>query len=166
VISGELDRLHGSLANSDDGADIKVGLLRDLEHEGFLNALLRSPGDQFILSSFNLTQAGRLRLSALAGAQGWAPTRACVAFSESALERDEEEMLGRDLAARNVSLVKSKNLHAKVCVSSHIGYVGSYNFLSGDPFGTASGARELGIVISGVEGVSPLVGWAERRALV
>jgi NAD(P)-dependent dehydrogenase (short-subunit alcohol dehydrogenase family) len=51
--------------------------------------------------------------------------------------------------------------HAKVVVCDDFAYVSSYNFLSADPFQTASGARKVGVVLEGPEPVR----WLADRLL-
>jgi len=165
AVSAELDRLYAKSPREEEVGE-RVGLVRDLEHEGLLNALLRSPKSRFLLSSFHLTEVGRLRLLALSSSEEQSKLSGCVAFSECTLSSEDEAALRARLENRNLPLLRSAGLHAKVCLGDSVAYVGSYNFLSGDPFSTASGAREIGVVISGEGSITSLIHWAKRRGLL
>lgn len=165
VIAAELDRLQSKAeadGNCPPSAKWRIGIVRDLEHEGILNALMRTPPKRFFLSSYGLSEIAKSRLAPLLALPD-IQMDGLVAYSESEISSEDRTLLAKNLAARGIKLSKCLDMHAKVILGDRVSYVGSYNFLSGDPLSTASGARELGVTIFGEEPVAALTEWSNRR---
>ena len=84
-----------------------------------------------------------------------------VVYGHTELDAGQLGQVHQVIANAGGSFLYASQQHAKVVVCDELACVSSYNFLSSDPFQTASGARELGIVI---EGANPAA-WLYERVL-
>jgi hypothetical protein len=75
-------------------------------------------------------------------------------YGHTELDAGQVNQVHQIIASSGGAFLYAPQQHAKVVVCDHLACVSSYNFLSSDPFQTASGARELGVVIEGAEPTS------------
>jgi len=157
VIAAELERREVSSESAATG-EIGIGLVRDFEHEGLLFALMRSSKKRFFLASHQLGPVALARLAPIIRRAESEQVKVSIAYGQSNLPAEDLDTL---MKAKNVTVLNIEGIHAKICIGDEVGYVGSYNFLSTDPYGTSSRSREVGVVLRGPNAVKGLLLWAE-----
>ncbi|HKM54650.1 MAG TPA: hypothetical protein VJY33_14665 [Isosphaeraceae bacterium] len=156
--AAEMERLEVTSSPSGE-MNAKVSLIQDREHEWSLREWLRAAQHRLLVTSDQLWSVAASRLAAAEGRTrasgvGWA-----ALYGRTELESEQLRTFAENVMKEGGSLMHVPGLHAKVVVSDDTACVSSYNFLSADPFQTASEARELGIVFTGSEPV----GWLADR---
>ncbi len=133
---------------TDENCQLKIVL--DREHEAVLRRLLWDSTRSIVISSHRLGSAARTRLSAGTNRTRDSDFEGLVAFGEQDMDPSEFARIHGAVASLGSTLVHRPGLHAKVAIGDERAVIGSYNFLSTDPFGLSRRARELSIEIEGV----------------
>lgn len=126
-----------------------VRLVRDREHAALLRDFLLYDSEKMLLTSHKLGTIAPTRLAPRqpAGSEPNAPLT--VSYGETHLDTDALSGLAKSMAPAGVSLRHTPHLHSKVLATTKRALISSFNFLSADPFGAQSRARELGVLIEG-----------------
>jgi hypothetical protein len=156
--AAEMERLEATDPASIE-ANAHVSLIQDKEHERSLREWLRVAQHRLLVTSDHLGSVSATRLAAAEGRARADDFRWTAMYGRTQLESDQLRAIADDVRNAGGSLASVPGLHAKAVVSDDVACLSSYNFLSADPFQTASEARELGIVITGSE----RAGWLARR---
>lgn len=151
-----------------DGAlgDVTIRQVRDQEHEPLMRDLLLGAKERIGIASHKLGPKGMVRLASAehGHTSGNLGRQVKVIIGEIPSEGNDvfqeiESLVGK--LGGSVAIIPG--MHAKVLVADDVVLLSSYNFLSADPFGTAVGAREVGVLIRG-GGFSDLVwNWLESQ---
>ncbi len=142
-----------------------VRLVRDREHTALLRDVLLYETGTVRLTSHKL---GNIALTRLASRQpaGSAPAEPLIVnYGETFLDADALTGLVNRTAPSGVHLCHTPRLHAKLLATKERALVSSFNFLSADPFGTQTSAREVGVLIEGGELPGLLLNLALGRPL-
>lgn len=126
-----------------------VRLVRDREHTALLRDFLLYDSESMLLTSHKLGSIAATRLASRQPAGNAPNAPLTVGYGQKDLEADALEALTKSAAAAGVTLRHTPHLHSKILATSKRALVSSFNFLSTDPFGTQSRARELGVFIEG-----------------
>ena len=137
-----------------------VRFVFDREHEVIMREWSAAAQHRLLVFSHRLGPAAETRLvrSGESNTSVFIVGYGRTNLDEGALSRVDSMVRGGGGMVR-----KLPDMHAKVLVSDASVCISSYNFLSADPFGTAVGARELGVVIEGGDVATRV---AERLAKV
>jgi hypothetical protein len=147
-IAADLDMAATCAAPTTTNATIR--LILDREHEVLLREWLRTAQHRLLVASHRIGVASQTRLVS-AEVDRSSDFAFDVVYGNIDM-RDAEFADIAELTRRARGALRHvPDFHAKVLISDVSTCVTSYNFLSADPFGTAKNARELGIVIEGVE---------------
>jgi hypothetical protein len=145
------------------GADyVEVGLVRDLQHESLIQDLLLNSRSRLFVGSHQLGRVAELRLMAALRRSDFHNRDFRVAFGETELLEDDVSLLSKEISAVGGQLLRAPGFHSKILIGDDSCYIGSYNFLSADPFSTASRSRELGVVVGGAACADSLWSWFDR----
>lgn len=128
-------------------ASAQASIVRDQEHDSIMRNLVLSAKRRVGIASHKLGPAGQIRIeSAKYGANGEQRSLKVVVGEQP---EDGESVARFAEVIRNLGgdFIFSPGMHAKLLVADDSVVVSSYNFLSADPFGTAEGAREIGILM-------------------
>lgn len=122
-------------------------LLVDHEIDGWFREALMDAENRLLVTSHRLGRAAPIRLQRAVGRTR--PTEFELrAYYGSAQEKAVVTETTVAINAAGGSITELPALHAKVVVRDDLACVGSYNFLAADPYGKASGGRELAIVVN------------------
>lgn len=149
-VASEMERLHQQ-ASTSPTANAEVRLVLDGEHEWCLREWLASARRRLLVSSHRLGPVAATRLVAAEGRTREEEFTFKVVYGLTELEAGHRQEVAQRISATGGSLLHFAGQHAKVVVSDDTACVSSYNFLSADPFQTASNAREVGLVLKGRE---------------
>lgn len=150
--AAEMERLE-TTGSPPQTTNARVTLILDDEHERALREWLRTAQQRLLVMSHRVGPVAATRLLAAEGRTRKADFRYAVVYGYTELDATQMGQVGQTVGNAGGSFVYSPHQHAKVVVCDDSACVSSYNFLSADPFQTASGARELGVVIQGSEPV-------------
>jgi hypothetical protein len=128
----------------EQGGAHTVRLVFDREHEALVREWSASAQNRLYVCSHQLGPAAGTRLVRVD------ETRAQDVSVVYGMTEMDEAMVARMTASvrsANGSVTKVAGMHAKVLLSDVSVCVSSYNFLSADPFGKATGAREIGVAL-------------------
>ena len=126
----------------------KVSLILDREHETLLQDSMRTAQSRLFVASHRLGAVSRIRLvnSDVVRPRDLDFT---VVYGEAGENPSWLSEVG-ELVRKNGGLFKGvPGFHGKALICDACACVTSYNFLSADPFGTSTNAREIGLVIEG-----------------
>ena len=137
-----------------------VRFVFDREHEVIMREWSASSQHRLLVFSHRLGPAAETRL-----VRYGAPTTSVFVVAYGLTDLDEGALSRVDRMVRDAGgrVAKVPDLHATVLVRDASVCISSYNFLSANPFGTASRSRELGVVIEGAHVATQV---AERLAKV
>lgn len=128
-------------------ANCRVRIVIDRDHEAVLREFLSTSQFRMLVVSHRLGPAAEARL--VAGSRSDRATgfdyRVIVGMSE--LEEDAKSRILAEVQRCGGAVMARPRCHAKVLVADSSATISSYNFLSSDPFGTATAGRELGVVL-------------------
>lgn len=130
-------------------APMEALIIRDQEHDSIMRDLVLAAKRRVGIASHKFGPAGQIRMASTRYATTGEPRLLKVVLGED--PDDVELVTGLADVVRSLGgdFVLSPGMHAKVLVADDAVVVSSYNFLSADPFGTAEGAREVGVLIRG-----------------
>ena len=148
------------LRNGTAGDSATVRFVFDREHEVIMREWSASSQHRLLVFSHRLGPAAEGRL---VQSEESTASLVSVAYGLTNLDNEALSRLNRMVSGVGGTVRRLAGMHAKVLVSDASVCISSYNFLSADPFGTASGSRELGVV---VEGGNVATRVAERLAKV
>ena len=149
-----------ALSNGAEGDGASVRFVFDREHEAIMREWSTSSEHRLLVFSHRLGPAAEARLVRSAES---ITGDFVVAYGLNSMDEESRSRVGRMVKRAGGTVVELQRMHAKVLVSDASACISSYNFLSADPFGKASGSRELGVVIEGSGVVTRL---AERLASI
>jgi hypothetical protein len=156
--AAEMERLEAT-DSPRESANASVTLIFDHEHERALREWLRTAQQRLLVASHRLGPVAATRLLAAERRTRTAGFHYAVVYGHTELDAAQLGQVGQTVGNAGGSLLYAPQQHAKVIVCDDTACVSSYNFLSADPFQTASRARELGVVIEGSEPVA----WLAQR---
>lgn len=131
-------------------------LVLDFDHESLLRTWLSLSRKRIAITSHKIGVAAQTRLPA-AHIQQHAPDfQYIVVYGDNRVDEQLVDDLDSTIIRGGGELRHRRGIHAKILVGDSLTCIGSYNFLSADPFGTATRAREVSIVIESSE-ISDLV---------
>ena len=134
------------LRNGAEGDSATVRFVFDREHEVIMREWAASSQHRLLVFSHRLGPAAETRL--VRSGESTASVFV-VAYGLTDLDEGSLSRVDRMVGGAGGTVTKLPDMHAKVLVSDASVCISSYNFLSADPFGTAGGSRELGVVIEG-----------------
>ena len=143
---------------------ITIKLVRDQEHEALMRDMLLTANHRVAVTSHKLGPKAPIRLESLrAASEESSPSVKVRIFVGEVLPEDSELVLAVEACARRAGGTFSilSGLHAKVVLADDAVLVSSYNFLSADPFGTATDAREVGFYLQGKAFADAAWTWVE-----
>lgn len=158
-LATELEK--GFAASTPPVGESQVRLAVDRDHEALLREWLLTTQDRMLITSHRLGPIAEARLASGGNRARGNSLQYSVLYGTSALDMLAFSRLEDEVSRSRGSLVKVAGLHAKILVSDVSCCVTSYNHLSSDPFGTASRARELGVIIDGGNVPDRLWAWGE-----
>ena len=134
-----------------DGSSNKclVRLVRDREHIALLRDFLLYDSEKMLLTSHKLGTVAATRLASRQPANGKPSDPLTITYGETSLDADALAGLAKSTAPLGVHLRHTPHMHSKILATSKRALVSSLNFLSADPFGARSRAREVGVLIEG-----------------
>lgn len=150
--ASELERQFATTAapSNELSGEPRVRLVIDRDHESLLREWILTAQRRVLIASHQLGLIADNRLST-AQARRAGHIQYGVFYGTTKMETAAIEKLEAQVRSVGGTMTQIKGLHAKVLVSDISTCISSYNYLSADPFGTASRARELGVVIEGAE---------------
>jgi hypothetical protein len=110
-----------------------------------LQDAIRSASYRLAIASHQLSHVAAVRLAPLRGKSE--PLDLSIDFGTTLLSTaDQDDILGtvQEVGGR---ISRNSGLHRKFYVSDNTLYIGSYNFLSADPYENAENSREVGVRI-------------------
>ena len=146
--------------NGAEGDSATVRFVFDREHEVVMREWSASSQHRLLVFSHRLGPAAETRL--VRSGESTASVFV-VAYGLTHLDEGSLARIDRMVRGAGGTVAKLPDMHAKVLVSDASVCISSYNFLSADPFGTAGGTRELGVIIEGGDVATRV---AERLAKV
>jgi hypothetical protein len=158
--AAEMDRLEATNPPA-QSPNAQVTLILDHDHERVLREWLRKAKQCLLVMSHRLGPVATTRLLAAERRTRNAEFSYAVVYGYTKLDPASLGQAERAVANAGGSFLHAPHQHAKVVVCDQSACVSSYNFLSADPFHTASGAREVGVILEGPEPV----GWLVERLL-
>ena len=132
----------------------QVRLIADRDHEAVLREFLSTAQARALVVSHRLGPAAEARLipgSRSGRASGFDYH---VIFGVTELDEDARSRIFAEVQRADGTLTARPHCHAKVLIADSSAAISSYNFLSSDPFGTATNGRELGVVLDCPEGAN------------
>ena len=166
VLSSTADRWRRIAADLEMGASYedvrvtnsRVRLVLDREHESLLQHWTRTAQSRLFVASHKLGAVSRIRL-VNSDAERPGDFDFKVVYGETGESPRWLEEVG-GLVLENGGVLKCvPGFHGKALIWDACACVTSYNFLSADPFGTSTSAREIGLVIEGEQSVDWL--WSQ-----
>jgi hypothetical protein len=147
-IAAELDPAEPTINVPNSAPDgCVVSLVLDQDHEALLREWFTSAARRLLVTSHRVGPAAEMRLAA-------APTRLAdegveyrAFYGQTFLDGDQQDGLAEEVARAGGVFTHLPGLHAKALIKDDQVCISSYDFLSADPFGRATRARELGVVI-------------------
>jgi len=137
------------VSNEQALTNVRVRLVRDVEHEHLLCRFLEQEGENRLVVSHQLGQVAATRLKGVQSATAAGSLTVLYGRRSDTVSETQEIELCNQVVAQSARIEKRPGLHAKLCVAGNSAIVSSYNFLSADPFQTAKNAREVGIMVVG-----------------
>ena len=144
------------LRNGTEGDSATVRFVFDREHEVIMREWSASSQHRLLVFSHRLGPAAETRL--VRSGESTASIFV-VAYGFTDLDEGSLSRVDRIVKGAGGTVKKLPDMHAKILVSDASVCISSYNFLSADPFGTAGGSRELGVVIEGGD----VATWVAKR---
>jgi hypothetical protein len=129
----------------------RVSLVFDYDHEALLRQKLAEARERLLIASHRL---GEISTNRVLAAQNRSRAQAfCfdVFFGEDNLVNAKLSDISAALGAANGLLDRRPGLHSKILIADNMACIGSYNFLSTDPFGTSRDAKELSVRVDSEE---------------
>jgi hypothetical protein len=148
--AAEMDRLEAT-APPPDTANARATLILDYEHERALRDWLRTAQQRLLVTSHRLGPVAATRLLAAERRTRKAGFTYAVVYGYTEHDAGQLGQVAQTVRNASGTFVYVQQQHAKVVVCDDSACVSSYNFLSADPFQTASGAREVGVILEGRE---------------
>ena len=137
-VAADLDRLE-STEPFTQAVNAKLKLIFDHEHEWALREWLRTAQQRLLVASHRIGPVAATRLVAAEGRTRDPNFSYAVVFGYTELDAVQLEQVHQMVGNAGGSLLHAPHQHAKVIVCDDLACVSSYNFLSSDPFQTASG---------------------------
>jgi hypothetical protein len=131
-------------------------LVVDHDHEQILREALTSSNDNLLVASHKLGRIAEVRLTSAVERSRPANFNFQLMYGVSEVDAATLKDITIVVKSAGGVLQHVSGMHAKVVVTDTAICIGSYNFLSADPFGTAKGTRELSISLKGST-VAPLI---------
>lgn len=144
-------------------ASMEASIVRDQEHDSIMRELVLTAKRRVGVVSHKCGPAGQNRMASAKYAAGVEPRLLKVVVGEEPVDVESMSRLAELVRSLGGDFVLSPGVHAKVLVADDAVVVSSYNFLSADPFGTAEGAREVGILMRGEQVSDALWRWIGDR---
>ncbi len=138
-------------------------IIRDQEHDSIMRDLVLTAKRRVGIVSHKFGPAGQIRMASAKYATSGEPRLLKVVVGEEPEDVESVTRLAEVVQNLGGDFVLSPGVHAKVLVADDAVVVSSYNFLSADPFGTAEGAREVGILIRDERLSDALWRWISSR---
>ena len=134
--------------NPEDAGASTAALVLDRDHEHLLRAALLDAQTRVLVSSHRIGPAARHRLLTASRREHNSDFSFAVRFGDNVLEETEFAAVEQQVVAAGGAIRQSPT-HAKVVVADDCAVVGSYDYLTADPYATARRTRELSIEIRG-----------------
>lgn len=147
----------------DSVTSMEASIVRDQEHDSLMRELVLTAKRRVGIVSHKFGPAGQIRVASAKYAPSGEPRLLKVVVGEEPDDVESVSRLAEAVRSLGGDFVLSPGVHAKVLVADDAVVVSSYNFLSADPFGTAEGAREVGILIRGEALSDALWRWIAGR---
>ena len=141
---------------------ITMRQVRDQEHEALMRDMLSGATRRAAVISHKLGRKAAIRLASLPSSAGVASPSVEVRILAGEAPHDDTELLANvDACVRGANGRFSilQGLHAKLLLADDAVLISSYNFMSADPFGTATDAREVGLYIRGSHVADDVWAW-------
>jgi hypothetical protein len=129
------------------GTNCRIRLVTDRDHEAVLREFLSTAQARALVVSHRLGPAAEARLIPGSRSDRAPGFDYRVIFGVTELDDDARARVLAEVQRGGGSLTMRPHGHAKVLVTDSSAAISSYNFLSSDPFGTATRGRELGVVL-------------------
>lgn len=146
VPDGEVQRSNPA----EDGMELRQ--VRDQEHESLMRDMLLGATRRIGIVSHKIGGKGIVRLASLPRPAEGSTEGPLVRVLAGELQEDIAGAMGQvegTVTAAGGTLAIRPGLHAKIVLVDDTVLISSYNFLSADPFATATNAREVGVLIKG-----------------
>jgi hypothetical protein len=131
------------------GGSSSVRIIRDQEHESTMRELLLGAKERCLVVSNKLGAKASIRLAPLNSEQPHPCKCIRIQYSKSTSGAPDLTTITNILNPLHGKLNKLSSRHSKIVLVDDTVLISSYNFLSADPFGTFTSAKEIGVLIKG-----------------
>lgn len=149
-LAARVEEKHVDASGAQEAIGAPVGTLRmvtDVDHESVLRETLAYAKERILVASHRIGPVAQVRLIAGSNRGRLDDFMFRIVFGRADVDDQTLERLDALVESSGGTMTCNPGMHAKVIVNDDVAYIGSYNFLAADSFGTASRARELSIRI-------------------
>jgi hypothetical protein len=133
-----------------DDSNVTAELILDHDHDEVLRSALADAKQTLLVVSHKLGRIAEVRLAAGSERERELDFQFNILYgSAEQLDRATLKDLVLVAGRAGATLTNLPGLHAKLVATEDMACIGSYNYLSADPFGTSKNARELSVLLSG-----------------